>query len=314
MSLLGAAAVLLALSGCARKHTGTYQGYVEGKYVYIASSQSGRLMHLAVARGDTIQTDHPLFQLEVEPERSAERQARQLLQEEEARLADLKTGKRPPEVDVTRAQLEQARAGQKKSIDLLQSYEKQYAAGGIPLTDLITARAAVDADNAAVRQLQSELMVDALPAREQQIKAQAQRVAANRAALEQATWRLQQKQVASPRNGLVFDTLYREGEWIAPGNPVIQLLPPEDIELRFFVPEALLGKLRVGQQLSVHGDGWSVDIPARITFISAQAEYTPPVIYSNETRSKLVFLVIAKPPVDEAAALHPGQPIEVTLR
>ncbi len=95
---------------------------------------------------------------------------------------------------------------------------------------------------------------------------------------------------------------------------MVELLPPENLEVRFFVPEPVVGKLKVSQNLSVHCDGCAADVPASITFISPQAEYTPPVIYSNDNRSKLVFMVIAKPPVEKAAALHPGQPIEVALQ
>ena len=304
----------LSLAGCARHPSNTYQGYVEGKFVYVASPQSGRLTHLSVARGETIVTSHPLFSLDHEPEAAAEREAQQLVRVSEARLADMQTGKRPPEIDVTRAQLVQALAEKQKAVDILKSYESQYSAGGISLTDLITARAAVETDTAQVRQLQSDLVVASLPGREQQIKAQAEQIAADRASLAQATWKLQQKEITSPRDGLVFDTLYREGEWVASGNPVIQLLPPENLEVRFFVPEPLVGRLKLGQNISVHCDGCSSYVPATITFVSTQVEYTPPVIYSNENRSKLVFMVIAKPPVDKAAMLHPGQPVEVALQ
>ena len=313
--LIGLAAGLaMIVSGCNRQPTNAYQGYVEGKFVYVASPQSGRLAHLAVNRGETIAARHPLFSLDNEPEAAAARQAEQLLRVSQARLADLQTGKRPPEIDVTRAQLMQALAEKKKSVDILKSYESQYAAGGVSLTDLISARTAVETNTALVRQVESELVVAALPARDQQLNAQAEQVAADRAALEQATWKLQQKEIASPRNGLVFDTLYREGEWIAAGNPVVQVLPPENLEVRFFVPETLVGSLKLGQGVSVHCDGCSSEVPATITFISTQCEYTPPVIYSNENRSKLVFMVIAKPPVEKAADLHPGQPLEVTLQ
>jgi HlyD family secretion protein len=208
----------------------------------------------------------------------------------------------------------QARVENKKSAEILKSYEAQYAAGGLALTDLINARAAVESSAANVQQLEGELVVAALPAREEQIKAQEKQVAADREALGQAAWKLQQKQIASPRDGLVFDTLYREGEWVAAGNPIVEILPPENLEVRFFVPETLVGKLKVGENLSVHCDGCAAEVPAQISFISPQAEYTPPVIYSNETRDKLVFMVIARAAVDKAAELHPGQPIEVALR
>ena len=235
------------LAGCSRKSTTAYQGYVEGKFVYVASPQSGRLDHLPVARGETISVSHPLFALDSEPEAAAERQAQQMLRVSEATLADLRTGKRAPEIDVTQAELQQALADKKQADEILKSYETQYRAGGIPLTDLINAQAAAESSAAKVHQLQSQLAVDALPARDEQIRAQSEQVAADRAGLEQATWKLQQKEIVSPRQGLVFDTLYREGEWVAAGNPVVELLPPENVEVRFFVPETVVGKLEVGQ-------------------------------------------------------------------
>jgi len=309
---LTAAAILTA--GCSRQRVVDYQGYVEGKFVYVSSPQSGRLDHLLVTRGETIAAGHALFAFDREPEASAARDAQKVLRASESRLEDLKTGKRPAEIEVTRAQLTQALAEKKQAGAILASYQVQYNAGGIPQTDLINAQAAADSSAARVRGLEAELAVDALPAREQQIKAQENQVAADRASLAQAQWRLDQKDVASPRQGLVFDTLYREGEWVAAGNPVVQLLPPENLELRFFVPEPVVGALRVGQPIGVHCDGCSADIPAAISFISPQCEYTPPEIYSNENRSKLVFMVIAKPSAGDAARLHPGQPIEVTLQ
>jgi len=315
LSFLGLAAVLVTcLTGCSQKATNAYQGYVEGKFVYVASPQSGRLDHLSVARGETVTLRQALFTLDREPEFSAELQARELLRSDEGRLADLETGKRPPEKDVIAAQLAQAEVEHQKSIDILKSYESQYAAGGVSLTDLINARAAVESNAALVRQYQSDLEVAALPGRDAQIKAQAEVVAADRAALRQATWKLQQKQIPSPRSGLVFDTLYREGDWVSAGSAIIQMLPPENIEVRFFVPEPVVGKLKLGQNISVHCDGCGANVPSTITFISNQVEYTPPVIYSNESRAKLVFMIIAQPAADKVALLHPGQPVEITLQ
>jgi HlyD family secretion protein len=311
---LGLAAVTLFITACARKQPSTYQGYVEGRFVYVASPESGRLDQLSVSRGQTIALGHALFALDPEPESSAVLQAQQLLRGAQARLADLQTGKRPAEVDMTRAQLAQAETQQKQAAELLASYQAQYRAGGVPQTDLINAQAAADSSAERVRELQAALAVDALPARQQQVKAQQNQVAADRAALADAQWRLQQKQIASPRRGLVFDTLYRTGEWVAAGNPVIQLLPPENIEVRFFVPEPVLGILRVGQQISVHCDGCPATLPATVSYIAPQSEYTPPVIYSNENRAKLVYMIVARPQFDKAATLHPGQPVEVSLQ
>ena len=279
----------------------------------MASPESGRLDQVDVARGDTVAAGHPLFGLDDEPEASEMRTAEQLLRSSESKLSDLEMGKRPAEVDVTRAELVQAVAEKKQADEILASDEAQFKAGGIAQTELINAQGAAETSAAKVKELEADLAVDALPAREQQIKAQTNQVAADRASLADAEWRLKQKQIASPRNGLVFDALYRQGEWVAAGNPVVQILPPENLEIRFFVPETVVGGLRVGGSVHVACDGCSSDVAARISFVSPQSEYTPPVIYSNENRSKLVYMVIANPPAQTAASLHPGQPVEVTV-
>jgi HlyD family secretion protein len=302
------------MSGCTQKPTNTYQGYIEGKFVYVASPQSGRLDEVSVSRGDTVAAGHPLFALDDEPEASEMRAAEQALRSSESRLNDLETGKRPAEVDVTRAELVQAVSERKQADEILASDEAQFKAGGIAQTELINAQGAAETSAAKVKELEADLAVDALPAREQQVKAQMGQVAADRASLANAEWHLKQKQIASPRDGLVFDTLYRRGEWVAAGNPVVQILPPENLEIRFFVPETVVGGLRVGGSVRIGCDGCANDVAAKISFVSPQSEYTPPVIYSNENRSKLVYMVIANSAAQTAATLHPGQPVEVTVQ
>lgn len=308
------AALALLCVGCSGRHPETYQGYVEGEFVYLSSSQPGHLEHLAVSRGAQVLAGAPLFTLEAVEEQAAQRQAREQLAAAEAQLADLQTGKRPPEVAVTRAQLLQAQVSAQKSALQRQRDEAQYRAGGISQEQLEASRAQSESDAARVRELQSQVDVARLPGREQQLRAQADQVQATRAALAQADWRLEQKSVAAPKAGLVYDTLYREGEWIAAGDPVVRMLPPANIKVRFFVPETRLGSLRLGGQVSLHCDLCPSEVPAIISYISSEAEYTPPVIYSNETRSKLVYMIEARPAVADAPKLHPGQPLQVQLR
>jgi HlyD family secretion protein len=162
--------------------------------------------------------------------------------------------------------------------------------------------------------LAAQLRSARLPARVDQIAAAAAELEAARAALVRAQWQLDQKIVAATVTGVVDDTLYVQGEWVPAGNPVVSILPPENIKVRFFVPEPLLGNLRLGQSVDLACDGCGSPIPAQISFIAAQAEYTPPVIYSRENRTKLVFLVEAIPDPADATRLHPGQPVDVTLR
>ena len=199
---------------------------------------------------------------------------------------------------------------------MLKSYEKQFAAGGLSETELITARAAVDIQrrhrSAVSEQPRCRRIAGTRPATSERRPKSSPPIARR---LQQAQWKLQQKQIASPRDGLVFDTLYRAGEWVAAGSPIVQILPPENIEVRFFVPETTVGSSEARPEESAcTATAAPPTIPAAITFISNQVEYTPPVIYSNENRSKLVFMVIAKPSVDKAPLLHPGQPLEVTLQ
>ena len=308
------AIVMIVLTGCPDRQPPTYQGYAEGEFVYLSSSEAGRLDRLLVARGQQVAARSPLFVLESKNEAAAQHQAQQQLSATEAQLRDLHTGKRPQELDVIRAQRAQAIAEEKKSADKQARDEAQYRAGGISMAQLVETRAGAESNAARVRELRSQFDVASLPAREEQIKAQSANVAAARAALAQAEWKLNQKAVASPRSGLVFDTLYREGEWVAAGQPVVRLLPPENIKVRFFVPETLVGALPVGREVILHCDGCPENIPAKVTYISTESEYTPPIIYSNETRSKLVFMIEARPSPDQASRLHPGQPLEVRLK
>lgn len=313
--LIRVGALLAAVAaGCSGSNGARYQGYVEGEFVYLASSQPGRLEHLAVTRGQQVDQGTSLFTLEAIAEQAAQHQAQQQLAAAEAQLADLETGKRAPEVAVVRAQLAQAQAAAERSALQRERDEAQYRAGGISREQLEATLAQARSDAARVSELASQLEVTRLPGRAQQLKAQARQVQAARAVLEQADWRVGEKSVAAPRAGLVYDTLYREGEWVGAGSPVVEMLPPQNVRVRFFVPEKALGSLSLGRQVSLHCDGCAADVPAAITYVSAQAEYTPPVIYSNETRGKLVYMIEARPAAQDAPKLHPGQPLEVRVQ
>ncbi|KVD07311.1 secretion protein HlyD [Burkholderia ubonensis] len=312
-SLLLAAGIALTACGRRADERATYQGYVEGEFVYLSSSQSGTLTQLAVQRGQSVAANTPAFALEAVDETAALQQAQHQLAAAQAQLADLRTGKRPPEVNVTKAQLAQAVAQAGKAADQLARDERQYRAGGISAQQLDDSRTAARTSAAQVRELRSQVDVARLPGRSQQIAAQAAQVDAAQAAVAVAQWKLDQKRVAAPAAGRVYDTLYRLGEWVQAGSPVVQMLPPQNVKVRFFVPEAAVASLAPGRAVAIHCDGCAADVPARITYVSSQAEYTPPVIYSNESRTKLVFMIEARPAVADAPKLHPGQPVAVRV-
>jgi HlyD family secretion protein len=131
------------------------------------------------------------------------------------------------------------------------------------------------------------------------------------ARLNSAQTRLARRKVASPVAGTVQQVYYRPGELVPAGRPVIAVLPPGNIKVRFFVSEAMLPKVTLGDGVKIQCDGCKNDIEARITFISRASEFTPPVIYSLEERSKLVFLIEARTPTPDR--LRVGQPVTVRL-
>jgi HlyD family secretion protein len=133
----------------------------------------------------------------------------------------------------------------------------------------------------------------------------------DRQRLAQAEWNYTQKAQAAPQSGIVFDTLYRQGEWVEAGHPVVQLLPPENIEVRAFLPESAIGTLHAGDPAKVFVDGVATPYLGTLRFIFPKSEYTPPVIYSEESREKLVYMVEIDFDPATAVKLHPGQPVDV---
>jgi HlyD family secretion protein len=311
-ALLGSLAI--ALVACTNGGSHSYQGYAEGEYVRVAAPFSGTLEVLAVARGTQVKAGDLLFALEQENEAAGRREARERVKNAEAQLADLRKGKRPTEIEAIRAQLAQAEAALALSTTQLKRQEQLVEQNFIARERLDEARAAHDRDVQRVAELKAQLATARLAARPDEIKAAEHNVEAAKAALAQAEWKLEQKSVKAAVAGLVQDTFFVRGEWVNANQPVVSLLPPQNIKARFFVPERELGALRMGQKLTLTCDGCRNAIPAAVSFISPQAEYTPPVIYSRQERAKLVFLVEARPAPEDATQLHPGQPVEVRLQ
>ena len=247
-------------------------------------------------------------------EQAARREASQRLRNAQERLANLRAARRPPEIEAAAAQAAQAKAARELSTLQLAQQERLFKSGFISRAQLDAARANFERDIARVNEVeaQSRLARDSI-GRQAEIRAAAADVQAARAALDQADWRLVQRGVAAPVTALVQDTFFLEGEWVPAGRPVASLLPPGNVKVRFFVPERAVATLGQGDKVSVACDSCPAPVPASISFISRQAEFTPPVIYSKDSRAKLVFMVEARPSAQDALALRPGQPVDVML-
>jgi HlyD family secretion protein len=312
-ALLAALVAGALLAGCDRPPTDVYLGYAEADYVRLAAPIAGTLAQLHLERGDRAVAGAPAFGLEQDSERAEREEAASRLRRAEAQWADLLQGRRPDELAAIRAQRAQARAALTLSRADLARGEQLVAQDFVSPAGLDQLRAGVGRDVARVGELDAQLRVARLGGREQEIAAAAQEVEAARAALAQAEWKVAQKTQLSPVAGDVVDVLYREGEWVAAGSPVVTLLPPEHVKARFFVPPAVAGGLALGQAVQLSCDGCGAPIPARVSFIAREAEYTAPLIFSREIRAKLVFMIEARPTLADARRLHPGLPVEARL-
>ena len=304
----------LLLTACGPTADRPLQGYAEGEFVRVASPFAGRLTKLDVQRGTDVKIGVPLFALENENEGAGQREAEERVKRAEAQLANLRTGKRQPELDAIRAQLDQTETASRLSLAEFARQQDLLAKNFVSKQAVDEARAGRDRDLARVMELKAQLATAQMAARPEEVRAAEFEVSASKQALVQADWRLKQKTVQATVGGMVTETNFVVGEWVPAGAPVVAILPPANIKVRFFVPEPKLGAVKIGQLVTLACDGCAAPIEAKVTFIAPQAEYTPPVIYSKDSRAKLVFLVEARPAMADATKLKPGQPVDVMLK
>jgi HlyD family secretion protein len=289
-----------------------WQGYAEADFVMVGPTQQGLLTAVFVARGDKVAVGAPLFAQDDADDRAARDQAAQMLAQAARQLVNLEAGGKPTEIEQAEDNLADAQATLVRATADLGRGDALLPTGFVTKqavdqlrADHLSAQAKVEALQAALAQSHAPL------GRVGDIQVQRATLAAARAALDMAEWRLGQRRVAAPAGGRVADVIARPGETMAAGAPVVSLLPPGNIFVRFFVPERDLATVHGGDRVRLACDGCPADLSATISFISPQAEYTPPLIYSESSKSKLVFLIEARPPSDQAAKLNPGEPMEV---
>jgi len=303
---------MAALTGCDKPAEDRLLGYIEGDYVYIALPATGRLTEIAVKRGDRVAAGTALFSLDDTTARANLVRAEADLTEAEHRLADMRTGERPEELAVIDAQLAAANASLKLSEPRVKRRRELAKNNVVGTEDLDSAEAAILEDRGRIAEFTARLAAARLPGRAELIAAQEAAIAAFKTAITTAQWSLDERHAVAPASGIVQDVYFRLGEEVGAEQPVLQLLPPENIKLKVYVPEPQISHYKIGDELTVACDGCPPDLTAKIDFIAAAAEFTPPVIYSDTSRAKLVFLMEARPVAAPADfQWHPGQPVEV---
>jgi HlyD family secretion protein len=262
---------LLMLTGCGRDEDKSWLGYAEGDTVFVAAPQAGWVADLRVERGADVKTGNLLFSLDDTNQTAARDQAKAAIAQAQGQMGQAQAGVALAKKELVR-QSGLLRAGATSK----QAYDQ--------------AKSAYDTAAALVAQI---------AATEQQA----------RATLSGAAYQLSQRDVVSRTSGRVQDIFFRPGEYAPAMTPVVSILPPGNVYVRFFVPETEFSKVRLGQKVAVTCDGCAKDITATVSFIAAQEEFTPPVIFSVGNREKLVFKIEARAP--GGLKLHPGQPVDV---
>lgn len=302
---------LLGLAACAPAPADSFSGYVEGDLVFIGPTEPGRVSALAVEEGSAVKPGEVVARVEDDLQTADRDAAAAQLKEAEARLANARSPlQRPEEIAVLQASEQRATAALDQSRVDLERQKALVPKGASSQANLDAAQHQYDQNQAALDEARKRISAARIASRTQDIEAAEQAVSAARANLAAAQVRLDRRVLRAPTDGTVQTVYYRVGELVPEGRPVISILPPGLVKVRFFVPEQELPKVALGGRVTVTCDGCPLTT-AKVFFIATQAEYTPPVIYSREERSKLVYLVEARP--DDPARARPGQPVNVSL-
>ena len=264
--------LFLLLAACSNNESQSWLGYGEGEDAFIGAPQPGWVFSIAVKRGDVVKKGDLLFTLD-------DTQQLALRDEAKATLAQ------------ARAQLEQTQAAMAYATKELHRQSKLVAAHAGAKETLDLAISNYDQTEAQIRQIMAQ---------EQQAQA----------TLDNAEYQLSQRKIVAQVGGRIEDIYFRQGEYVPASTPVISLLPPENVYVRFFVPEKDFAKVKMGDKVRISCDSCAKNITATVTFIAQQEEFTPPVIFSIGNREKLVFKLEARAP--GGLTIHPGQPVDVT--
>ncbi len=306
---LGVVAIVLWLAWGPGAHTPrALSGYVEGEALYLSAATAGTVSAVTVARGQRVAEGQPLFAIDAGPLVAQRDQAAAALAAAEARAEDAVKGQRPTELAVFDAERAAAEASLRQAEADYARIQPLVAKGIYAPARLDAAKAARDTAAAQVRAVATRRQAGTLGARPDALVAAEAQVIQARGVLTEAQSRLDQVSPRAPAAARVQDVFFQQGEWAAPNQPVVALLPDDRVRLRFFVPETQVNRYAVGKAVRFSCDGCRGGT-ARVNYVSPRPEFTPPVIYSRGTRERLVFMVEARP--ENPRALSPGQPVDV---
>lgn len=291
---------------------GSFQGYVEGRQLFLAPRSVGIITSLSVKEGEMVNAGSILFAVDSERAAAALKEAIAASAAAEAQLQNLQKGGRPEEIRAAEETLREAEASYKLAEQTFERTENLVERGVLSTARLDQDRATLDSTRARVTEAQSRLEIIALPARSDIISAAERDLEARKSAIVRAETDLKDRSVTAPATGRIETVFRRVGEIAGPTQPVLALLPPDQKRIRFFIPQELLATISLGGKVSFSCDNCSDGLSGEIIYIADQSEFTPPIIFSEKEREKLVYMVEAMP--DNPTPFHNGQPIKVTLQ
>ena len=298
--LLGAAFLAWRLLAADREPP-TLSGYVEGETLFLAAPVAGTLTSLAAVEGQRVGSDLPLFTIDPATLSAEGEQARARIAEAGTQIAAAQANVQQAEAEATAAAADAERA--RRDLGRLLAVRRTDPAA--------VAGKEVDAAQAALREANARLAAarDTAAARRSQVGAARAQQDQARGGAREVQIRVGQLSPSAPGPALVEDVFFRPGEWVAANQPVVALLPDSQVKLRFFVPEQEVARYRPGRTVRFRCDGCAGGLSARISYVSPRPEFTPPIIYSRDSRDRLVFMVEARP--QRAGRLMPGLPVDV---
>jgi HlyD family secretion protein len=287
------------LASCEQPKNDYWLGYIEGELALIAPPQPGWITSIEVARGAKIKLGDALFTLDAVRELAARDNANAAIA-----AANEQASQAASQIAQAQAEEAQVETDIAKNEKELARQQELVRTGATPRRDLETAQAAYD--SARAHRTQTVALQTQAAAARRQAQAQAHQAEAN---LTTAEFNLSERAVHAQIAGDVQDIYFRQGEYANAGAPVVAVLPPANVFVRFFVPEPQVSQLMLGSQVRISCDGCAAGLTGTISFIAAQAEFTPPVIYSTGNRERLVFKAEAR--VAGGLPIRPGVPVEV---
>lgn len=303
---------LLALAACDAPPKDALQGYAEADSVIVSAPQGGWISELYVQRGQMVREGEVIFALDADAQIAERDRALAAIAQAQAQAANLGKGRRPEELAAIQASIAEAEAQAAFANEELARQQALLAKGFTTRRAVQSAQASANAGRARVANAKAQLATAKLGGRSDERTAADAAIASAKAALAQAEYAVSQRQIRARVAGVVEDVMRDKGEFSPANGAVVQILPPAALKLKFFVPEARRAQVRQGVEVGVTCSGCPAGLRARVSFVAPSAEYTPPIIYSETAREKLVWAVEARPE-PSAFRFSPGQPVDIHL-